>query len=85
MQAKQERITGFHVLNLCTGVSSTINELIKLIGGIVQNEPNISHEKAREGDVYHSLGSDELSRQLLNYKAHYSLEAGLLEWYQSYC
>ncbi|WP_341756572.1 MULTISPECIES: NAD-dependent epimerase/dehydratase family protein [unclassified Candidatus Tisiphia] len=66
------------VINVCTGRAYSINELIQLINKIAIVK-GIKYLPSQVGSVNSSFGSPELAQKVLNYKATYELETGLLE------
>ncbi|MCC8416521.1 MAG: NAD-dependent epimerase/dehydratase family protein [Rickettsia endosymbiont of Gnoriste bilineata] len=66
------------VLNVCTGRAYSINELIQLIDKIAVIK-GIKYLPPQVGSINTSVGSPELTQQILNYKATYELATGLLE------
>lgn len=66
------------VINVCTGRAYSINELVQLIDKIAVVK-EIKYLPSQVGSVNNSVGSPELAQQILNYKATYELETGLLE------
>ncbi|MDR0296787.1 MAG: NAD-dependent epimerase/dehydratase family protein [Rickettsia sp.] len=66
------------VINVCTGRTYSINELIQLIGKIADVK-GIKYLPSQVGSVNSSVGSPELAQHILNYRATYELETGLLE------
>ena len=55
------------VMNLGSGVSTTVKELAELIRGIAGSTAPILDEPPREGDVLHSLADISLARKLLHF------------------
>jgi UDP-glucose 4-epimerase len=53
------------VMNVGTGNSCTLLELIDVLGAIAGVEPTINHGPARQGDIRHSATSVERLRQTL--------------------
>lgn len=68
-----------YVFNVCSGFPYTINGLVKLLAEICHLPFNIIYEKAREGDIIQSLGSNQRALAELSIKAEYTLKDGLLE------
>lgn len=70
------------VFNIGTGVSSSINQLARLIIGIAGKESDIMYQQAREGEVRHSCADISKAREYIGFDPRYSLEDGLTETYQ---
>ncbi len=66
------------LFNISRGESITINELAKLVIGIIGNNVEPIHQEPRHGDIRHSLA--DISRaSAFGYEPTYSLKAGLSE------
>jgi UDP-glucose 4-epimerase len=65
------------VLNVCTGRATSVLALARSIGTSLCHEPFIRHLPARFGDIRHSLGSPDKSRQVLGIAADIDLMSGL--------
>jgi len=65
------------VLNVCTGRSTTLLDLIATLRDITGRSPAVVHRAARAGDIRHSLGSPERSRAVLGVEARTTLREGL--------
>ncbi len=76
MECKQD---GCFVMNIGTGISTSINELFKKICEITGNYVIPDFKPPREGDVRHSMASIERAEKIIGYKPETSLEEGLRE------
>ena len=65
------------VFNVCTGRSTTINQLARTIMSVSCSEVGIKYLTARTGDIRVSVGAPGLSQRLLQYRATESLACGL--------
>ncbi|MBA2651873.1 MAG: NAD-dependent epimerase/dehydratase family protein [Tatlockia sp.] len=65
------------LFNVCTGRSLSILELANLMMDFMESRVPIIYEKAREGDLYHSVGDGCLAKKELGFNAHTSIETGL--------
>ncbi|WP_341755712.1 NAD-dependent epimerase/dehydratase family protein [Candidatus Tisiphia endosymbiont of Ptychoptera albimana] len=70
--------TSAPILNVCTGRTYSINELIQLINKIAIVK-GVKYLPTQTGSINISVGSTELAQQLLNYMPVYELKTGLLE------
>ncbi len=77
--AARSRCLKSRVFNVACGERTTLNQLLNEIKEICESEINPVYDKARPGDVKHSLADIELARQELQYSPKYSLLDGLLE------
>jgi UDP-glucose 4-epimerase len=66
-------------LNIGTGKSVSINDLVRILGKISGKVPQAVHEKPREGDVMHSRADIRLAESVLGYRPSVKLEDGLAE------
>lgn len=68
------------VFNVCGGNAISIIELAELMMRLTENRVPVVYEKAREGDLYHSLGDQALAKKELNFIAKIPMESGL-NWF----
>jgi len=52
------------IYNVCTGTSTTINDLLATIAGILNKKPSIEYLPTREGDIYRSIGNPSKLKKL---------------------
>lgn len=78
MQALQNKALHHGIFNVCTGHSTTINDLYNLMANILQTRSARSHGPARTGEVRNSTGDTASSLKTLNFKAQTPLREGLL-------
>lgn len=65
------------VFNVCTGESTSINKLAKVIISITGMNVSIEHKKTRKGDIRVSVGNPTRTKQKLGVSAQVSLVDGL--------
>jgi nucleoside-diphosphate-sugar epimerase len=69
--------------NIATGDRVTLNQLLLLIGELLEVKAESIHEAPRQGDVRHSLADIGKARRLLGYVPSVSMKDGLrqtIEW-----
>lgn len=72
------------VVNVCRGQACTLLDLIQELGILFNYQPSIKHLPARVGDIYCSVGSPALAKQLLGIEAHVPLQQGLKHIKEAY-
>lgn len=65
------------VVNVCRGKASTLLTIIEELGTFFNYQPQVEHLPARIGDIYCSIGSNALAKQLLGIEAKVPLQEGL--------
>lgn len=65
------------VVNVCTGWSTSVQDLAGEIGGSLGCRPGIEHGPARHGEIRHSLGNPAAARRTLGFVAATPLRDGL--------
>jgi UDP-N-acetylglucosamine/UDP-N-acetyl-alpha-D-glucosaminouronate 4-epimerase len=71
------------VINVATGGRISLNELLRVLNGLVQTSVHPVHKGPRAGDVRDSQADISKARRLLGYEPSVSLEEGLrrtLDW-----
>ena len=68
---------GGAVLNIGTGVATSIAVLADLMQRLATREVAVLHQPAREGEVKHSVAHTEAAAKLLDFRAQIQLSAGL--------
>ena len=72
------------VMNVCTGVSVSINQLIEMISKISKKSLDVVNRPVRKGEANNSLGSPEKAFQKYRFRARVPLEDGLkIKWSQA--
>ncbi|MBV9811610.1 MAG: NAD-dependent epimerase/dehydratase family protein [Acetobacteraceae bacterium] len=67
------------VLNVCTGLGTSVLRLARILGEVQGREPAIDHHDPRPGDIRVSIGDPSLARSVLGLSAGVSLRDGLSE------
>ena len=67
------------IVNICTGKSTSLNQLADILRQQFSQAPKPKYGPAREGDIRHSLGSPEKAKKELEFEATVTLEDGLAE------
>lgn len=65
------------VFNVCTGVPTSVNQLVDALKVITRKNLQVKHGSARQGDVRHSYGDPAKSAAKLRFKSKVSLSDGL--------
>src|SRR5688572_2721934 len=72
------------VFNVACGAATTLNDVVKIIGGIVGHAIPVTYAPGRVGDVKHSLADITAARSQLGYRGAITFEEGLkrtVAWY----
>lgn len=77
---KAELPTPFVVANVGTGVSSSLLDLLGVLGDILGVQPEPIFKEKRGGDIRHSLADVSKADRVLGFRAARDLTAGLREW-----
>lgn len=72
-----KKVDGAHVLNVCTGESTNINELANLLTHLIKTHTEIRYQPARDGDIKFSLGDNSLAKAELQLSKETDLNQGL--------
>ncbi|MHC4513603.1 MAG: NAD-dependent epimerase/dehydratase family protein [Planctomycetota bacterium] len=81
-------LQGCHTVNVATGRSLTVRELLDTLAAHTGTTVAPEHREARKGDVRHSRADISRARELLGYVPEISCKEGLtltLDWYRSVC
>ncbi len=65
------------VINIASGRSTSVRDLVDIIGQMYTSQPEIDYFPARIGDIRHSVADISKSQKLLNWLPRFSLEEGL--------
>jgi nucleoside-diphosphate-sugar epimerase len=71
------------VFNICTGQETRILDLVEILQDLFSSAPAPEFAEPRAGDIYRSIGSPQLARDVLGFRAETSLADGLrqtVEW-----
>ena len=77
--------TSGEVLNIACGQAVTVNEVIKVINGVVGKKIEPIYAPLRAGDVKHSLADITLAKKTIGFEPKVSFEEGLrkaVDWYR---
>ena len=75
---------GAQILNICSGHSTTINELVNMLERATDHSFAKSNLGARDGEILHSLGDATLAAADMDFRAETGLQDGLralVEWF----
>ena len=64
-------------VNLCSGHTVSVNEVIKKLFKIAGKEVKVKYEDKKLGDVNITYGNNEKARKVLNWKPEVSIDEGL--------
>ena len=81
LQAAEADIAG-EVFNVCTGIESSLLDLLETISGLSPTAIEVCFEPPRHGDIYRSAGNPERAASRLGFRAASTLADGLLETLQ---
>ncbi|MDK2809870.1 MAG: UDP-N-acetylglucosamine/UDP-N-acetylgalactosamine 4-epimerase [Petroclostridium sp.] len=73
------------VINIGGGNRTTLNQLVSYLSEIIGYDGSVLYEKARKGDVLHSLADITSAQSLLNYNVKVKMKEGLnrtVEWFR---
>jgi UDP-glucose 4-epimerase len=65
------------VFNVCTGVSTTIIQLVDLLSDIMGRDLHVKHGPPRQGDIRESIGDPTKARNILKFESEISIKKGL--------
>ncbi|NTU71307.1 MAG: SDR family oxidoreductase [Coriobacteriia bacterium] len=71
-----EKASG-HAMNVACGASTSLNELVHVIGEVLGTPVQCDFEPERIGDIKDSYADVSLARELLGYEPHVSLHEGV--------
>ena len=75
--------SGARVFNVCTGIGTSVLELVNTIADLRQIKPEINFRPERVGDIRASVGSEVLAQESLGLRARVPIREGLastLQW-----
>jgi len=84
--ALKAKKTGGEVVNIACGKRTSVNELVRMLCKIIGKRVAPVYERARAGDVKHSLAGIGRAEKILGYRPRYDMEYGLrktCEWFLS--
>lgn len=65
------------IVNVCTGMATTVRDLVEILGGILGAKPDIRFAPPRKGEIRNSLGDPTKARRTLGFMASTDLTSGL--------
>jgi UDP-glucose 4-epimerase len=65
------------VINICSGVETSLLDLIEQLSGVYQREIKPDFDEPRSGDIYRSLGDPGLAREVLGFSPEFMIKDGL--------
>jgi UDP-glucose 4-epimerase len=77
---------GGEIFQLASGVETSLNTLVDLLGRICGREPTVRKEPPRHGEILRNYSLVEKARERLGYEPAVQLEEGLrrtYEWFSS--
>jgi UDP-glucose 4-epimerase len=77
VQALQYKKANYDVFNLCTGVPTTINQLVSTIAEAKGKNLNVTHAQPRIGDIRKNYGNPTKAIEKLGFKSNLNLKTGL--------
>jgi nucleoside-diphosphate-sugar epimerase len=83
--ATQPNVAG-EAFNIGCGQQTSLNQLVKMMDGILGKNIEPQYEPSRKGDVRHSLADVSKAQKMLGYAPLVSLEKGLqqvIDWYRN--
>ena len=85
-QLPSSQIPELPVFNVGGGKQTSLNEIVNLLGRVVERPLLTNHQPAREGDIRHSVADISRARQVLNFEPQESLATGLektISWFRT--
>jgi UDP-glucose 4-epimerase len=81
IRAAETPAVGGEIFQLASGVETTLNDLVKLVGEVSGREPEVRHEPTRAGEIQRNYSLIDKARERLGYTPEVPLPAGLrLTW-----
>jgi len=77
VKAMDARIDRPEIVNVCSGLATSILTIAQQLMKKFNVDKPINFQKARAGDILHSVGSPEKAEKLLGFKAQVALQEGL--------
>jgi UDP-glucose 4-epimerase len=82
LRAAETEGVGGEVFQLASGIETTVNELVSLLGEIAGREAEVRREPPRPGEIVRNYSRIEKARHRLGYAPAVSLEDGLRRTYE---
>lgn len=77
MLALENDSSNGETFNVCTGIPTTINELVQIVKNITETDSKVIYDKPRKGDIKTNYGDPSKVQDILGFKAKMNLEKGL--------
>jgi len=77
IRAMERTTTGAPVLNVSTGIPTSIHDLARLLATLTGADCDIQYAPAQDGDIRHSTGSTRAAFDVLGWRAQVPVETGL--------
>ncbi len=81
--AMQHNKSGYDIINACTGIPTSINELNKILSDIYDCSTRVEYAPFRTGEIKYSLGSPHKALEEYGLKTQYTLKQGLQDMLES--
>jgi nucleoside-diphosphate-sugar epimerase len=65
------------VFNVCTGVSTSVNQLVDILSKIIGKDLQVKYGPSKQGDIRESVGDPTKAMDLLGFKSKVNLQKGL--------
>jgi UDP-glucuronate 4-epimerase len=85
ISAAVEQQMDFEIINIGSGRTITLKELIKVLGKVSGADIKVKKIEAQTGDVPVTYADISKAKKLLNYKPQFTIEEGIrrfFEWYK---
>lgn len=73
---EREELKG-KVFNICTGVPTSVNQLVTVLESVAGRNLPVEHVAPRQGDIKESFGDPTGAKDYLGFKSKISLKKGL--------
>ena len=80
-----DRCEGYEIYNLGESATTSLSELVALIGEVCGREPQLDRQPSQPGDVQITYADVSKARRMLDYEPSTSMRVGLerfVQWYQ---
>jgi len=74
----QKNVSG--VYNVCTGITTSINDLAKLMAEVLNKPLKLDYQPARPADIIYSCGDPRRAAKVLDIKTKFDLRSGLIKF-----
>lgn len=77
LRASMDSCSNFRVANVCTGIGTTLLELVDVLRSVTKKNIKIDYQPSRAGDIHTSIGSPETAKNMLGVEPRTGLREGL--------